>query len=357
MYTQVDFLADTIIIEALAKNADANSVITGVAISVKNYVLEHFDKKRPVASVVAFLGPGILWSLGFKWISVLYEVVEALGFDWVGFWEKVKNGIETFLSTIVSGEKPSEETISSHVSEVIITAMGSSFTSQTDESKLQGLADSKTSFSMHDALELKKFALRNDRRLLKSASFISLFKGKISRFFINTIGWVITVGLVSLGFAAAGGAISGLLGLHSNPSESGASPESRDYSSTEPQPVQQLELSPSASPDLSQYHENDIEHTWIESGDIHNLKQILLDWITSAYPQVPEGIENSNAFAKMVVMFNNRNKMAEGTDMITVPPPYTRKIDIVSQVVNGFLKESPQPVASPKQTGQNVVYQ
>lgn len=348
MKANLEYLADSLIIEELAKNDHLivnaqDGIIGSVAEGVKSYVASQFDKTRPIASIAAFLGRGLLWSMGFKWMSVLYSVAEAFGFDWKAFWSSVGNGITSFAKTILGSKtKSSEDDASSKINSVVEDAFSNSFTGEPDQQKIMDIAG-KASYAsqLRDAILIKEAAikLQNNPSLTKNAGMLSLFKGKLARFFIKTISWLVKTALISLGFVVAGGVGSGigssLFGKKSPNGESSAEEEGNKPASYH----SSLKVSPNVSRDIFTVHPNNMSSVWIEHGEISNVEDMLKSWVLQVYPQLSKNIdqiESSSAFQSMVNRFQSRNRLATGLGIISVPKPYQRKADIVAAITSNF---------------------
>lgn len=350
MNASLEYIADSLIIEALAKDnsmiitAQDGSISSSVAQSVKSYVESQFDKTRPLASITAFLGRGLLWSMGFKWMSVLYTVAEALGFDWKSFWSSVGRGITAFVKTLIeSKHKASESEASSSVYGVVQNSFANSFSGDVDKKKLVEIASQgKFASDMRDALRIKEAAIRIQKNpnIVKEASILSLFRGKLARFFIKTISWLVKTALISLGLVSVAGAVSGLVGHKNAPGE-----EDQGDQDDQPNLPKQQRIQPAKNipQHMLAVHRNDTSSVWIEKIDIDSIEDLLKNWILSVYPQLSsnmDAIENSTSFQSIVNKFNTRNRLAAGLGMLSVPHPYQRKIDIVSSIVNGLSQEN-----------------
>lgn len=345
----LEYLADCVFIEALYELDDpfvkkAQSVMANVANGIKEHVMSMFDKDRPIASIMAFLGPGILWKLGLPWwLTVAYEVADVLGFDWIGFWDGVKNNIGEFLSTFIHSEnKPSEQEMSNKVNAAVNNAAQSNIGGDDiDQEKLKSIISKHPDIinNIKSANEIRSFMHKykdGGNYIVKEAGS---FKFKLIGFFTKLISWIVKTALVSLGFAAAGGAVSSLIGK--SPKDQEGRPEQEKESTS--QFMQSLSLSPNTPRDFFTNHPNDTSDVWIEKSSIDNIERTLLKWIASAYPQMKQYIPNiyrSNSFRSMISKFKNRNELATGLDILAIPRPYTRKIDIIYDIVKGFVNEN-----------------
>lgn len=342
MSFELNYIADCVYIEAVAKDTmvkNADGILGSIGSSIMSYVKSLYDPKRPIASVLSFLGPGILFRLGFPWLGVLYEVADVLGFDWISFWDGVKENISSLLKSITSsGEKPSEAELSSGIDQAVKSSAAQNFHNDPDLSKLKDLATSgKLSTDISDARDLMHFASKyqSDKSIIKTAGIPGRFFSKVVKFFVRTISWLVKTALVSLGFAAAGGAISSI--FKTDNSKPNSSPNEEDIT-----PIS-LKTSPSIPSDLITSHRNDLSNTWIERASIEDIDSLLLSWILQTYPQLKgkqSELLNSSSFSSMRNKFLSRNRLATGLDIISIPKPYTRKIDIVSEIVRGFLSET-----------------
>ena len=345
-HSNVEYLIDSLIIENFAKDSSLHkfaqsSIMSSLAQGIKDYVFSMFDKEHPISSIMTFIGPGLLWKLGFPTLGIFYEVASALGFDWKGFWQAVGENIKDFLTAIVSsGQKPSESDFSNKIDNIVESAGQQYFRDNPNERALDEVRN-KFSFKqeLNNIIELKAIAniYKTNKKIIKNSSAIT---AKLSRFFIRAIKWVIKTALISLGFAAAGGAASTLLGT--KPFQTSQTDETAEtYSPTAP--TISIPMSENVSPDLTAWHKNDLKSAWLERGDIAQIQNILLSWILNAYPQLEhnaQDIVKSNSFSSMINRFQSRNSMAEGLGIYSIPHPFQRKIDIVNQIVGPFLQNN-----------------
>ena len=317
---------------------------------IKSYIAEHFDKNKPVASLASLFGRGLLWSMGFKWMSILYTVAEALGVNWVSVWSKIGNWASTFATSIInSGKKLTQQDISQKVNDVVNQSFQDSFTGEMDTSKLNNLSK-KFSFNMQNAHELKALAikLQSDPNITKLAGKQGLIR-KLIMFFVRTISFAVKLALVSCGFVAVAGAITGLVGYMKDKS---TTPDADPNANAK---IFKLIVSPNASPDMFAVHQNNLSGVWIEDGEGANIEPILKSWILNIYPQLQSrysDIVSSSAYQNMLAEFNKRNRLAAGLGMFSIPRPYQRKADVVSAIVNGYLESSPWEKENSQQQNQ-----
>lgn len=333
MNPSLTYLADSIFIEALAKEdkiiaRGSDGVFGSVVDGVKNYIASKFDKSRPIASIMSFLGRGLLYSMGFKWMSLLYAGAEAFGFDWTSFWSEVGKRITSFIKGL-RGKKASEQDASSKVDEIVSSAVNSHFSGEFDPSKV----------NVKDVLSLQALSLELKRNtFIKNAASTSFYRSKLAGFFIRTISWLVKTALISLGFVAAAGAVSGLVGKKKKDRETREPAQKQEVSK---EPVYSLKMSPSAPPELFDVHRNDMSNAWIEAGNIDNIDETISNWILAIFPQLSkkiDDIKNSEPFKDVKSAFLERNRFARGTGLISIPRPYERKSDIVSFIVNEYMK-------------------
>lgn len=299
---------------------------------ITSYVGGHWDGKKPLASVFSFLGPGLIVSLGFPWLAIAYEVASALGFDWIGFWNSMINGVIGLVKGLIGGsEKPTEEDAHKSVEDLVSKNLEANIdTSKVDEQKLAELAQTSGGVSLPKAAGGERIG-----KIIKQAGLFGAAaksRGLLSVIFKKVLPWVITRALVALGFAVVGGAVRGLVGKKTSPAEEDAGEDS---------PIYQLKVSPDVSPDLLEYNGNGPGAVWLEQGSISSIPEYLSGWIFNAFPQLQNEksqIEHSAGFNQVVKMFNDRNKLANGLNIYSVPKPFQKKIDIVSYIVNSYLK-------------------
>lgn len=307
---------------------------------IKDYVSTSWEelKKRPVAGILSFIGPGLLFKLGFPWLAAAYELAGALGFDWVGFWDGLKNSVIEVFTNAIHGERPTQEQLHQKITEQTDENLAQHTTDKVDVDKLAEI-QRKSGITALPA----STGAKNISYLVKQAGIFSSAaksRGILSSIFRKLIPFVITTAAVSLGFAVAGGAARGVAGIKTDKKDP-ASGEDQETDSSVRSPIYSLKMSPQVDQDLFEFNKNDATTVWLESGDINAVPSYLSSWILSAYPQLKDDlpkITNSPAFIQVENMFRNRNKMAEGLNIYSVPKPFQRKIDIVSYVLNSWLK-------------------
>jgi hypothetical protein len=324
----------------LIKEAGMVDTIVG---KIKSEVASAYDPSRPVESVLSFVGPGVLWKLGFPWLAVIYEIMGALGFSWKDFWEKVKDELKSLLTS--AKDKTVDK---SQIESIVHNSVSSSFSGTPDNEKLQDLAkkyspsaggenmanDFNINASINECVQIRKFAIQNQfaneiyrKRNIKTAGLLSMIGLKGGGFITKLVVWVISAILISAGFKVAGAALSGAVESVSGdkPTDSNILPASvRDRS---------IQVSENVDPSLLQRHPNTINSIWIENFSINDIDNKLISWTLNAYPQLrghEQEILGNSVFQQIVNLFEQRNKMATNLEIISVPKPYERKIDIVN---------------------------
>ncbi len=321
---------------------NVDDIITGV----KDQFNKLFDSKHSFfANFFSFIGPGVILKLGFPWITVAYEVAEALGFDWAGIWDSLKNSVTEILSGLFGGKKPTQEELHKQLDQKTEEALRTNVKETVDEKKLEE-AQKK---AQEDTPMPPRTGTISTHRLIKRAGIASSAfrsRGLLSRLFRKIIPWAITTLAVSLGLAAATGAVAGVAGTNtSNPDakkEEVPGSSSSGIASTTREPIYNEIMSPSVDRGLYEFNDNGPNSVWIDSGNILNVRPMILGWIFSAFPQFKKDeatISNSKKFIEIENSFRNRNKLAQQLQIYSVPKPWERKIDIVSYIVNGYLKE------------------
>jgi hypothetical protein len=318
-----------------------------IAGGIESYVKSIYDPRRPAASIAAFIAPGLLWKLRFHWLMILYTVAEALGFDWKSFWSTVGRGIASLVKPFLGlngrvRKKIPGDVATSHIRDVVNNAFSNNFSGEVDTGALLNIVKKhKFDSDINEALDIKSVALKlQNNPIIKEAIGIpSVFKMKLVRFFTKIIVWLVITSLVSLGLVSAAGAASGAI-KHFTDSEDGE--ESAENNEGD-QPIYKLTVSPNAPQDMFTVHPNNMSNVWLERGDINNINNILVGWVKSIYPTLNiENIQSSSAFNSVLNKFRTRNRLASGLGVISIPRPYERKADVVSAIVNEFLRQSPQ---------------
>jgi hypothetical protein len=325
MRPELQYIADTIFVESFLREdymkiaiAQDNSIGSTILSGLKSYISSVFDKNRPISSIASLFTNSLLWSLKSKKLAILYTLAGALGFDWKAFWSSLGASITDFVKEIISSRKPADaNTTHSKVSEMVSNAVSSSFSGDVDKEKLN---------EMNQQGILQSLNTVNNKNLIKTADM----KSKLAGVLIKIVGWLIVTVLGMIGLSELGKVLSD--------KDSKKSEESTEQA----QGIGKLiKISPDAPQDLFSLHRNNMSSIWIEHGEIENVDSILLEWVFSAYPQLEQyesQLKNSSGFDSMVQKFKDRNKLAGGLNMISVPRPYQRKIDIVSAIVGPFIR-------------------
>jgi hypothetical protein len=308
--------------------AGAADILQGAEGAIKSYVETTFDKTRPIASIASFLTGGLLWSLKSKKLAVLYMVAGALGFDWKAFWDALGKSVVAIVQEIHGGNKSAtDEEATSKINQTVASIFPSHFTGNVDMSKVLDLTKKVFSNDLNTAL-------KQGDKLVKTAGIGT----QLISFFTSAISWAVKAALVAAGVWIGGSAVKHMMG--------GKSEEKPQSPSEQSVPQNVLKISPSASPDLFTPNRNDLSSVWIEHGDIDQIEDELAGWVVDAYPQFSQytsQLKSSSPFQAMVNAFKQRNRLASGIGLISIPRPYQRKIDIVSTIVNGFLHSANVP--------------
>jgi hypothetical protein len=334
----MSYLTDILYIEKFLRGSQSKVAVaqeggfmSSVAGGIKDYLASQWDPAHPVASIVNFMGPAVFFKIN-PILGILYEVAEALGWDSKGFWTDVgKNLVEFMQSMTSSGHPPTEEEFHQKAQEATNNSFDAHFTGQEDPAKLKEVAQK--------AQQMGAFASSHPELQGAIVKRAALLRGLLSRLFGRVIPAILKTGLYALMLNAAGGATRGALGIKSEPGGEGSS--SSPSPSKEREPIYSLKLNPNLPEDLTEFHRNDLNGVWIETGNIQNIQEYLIDWILQAYPdQAPnkEDIINSPSFIEVENLFRDRNKMASGLNVYSVPRPFQKKLDIVAYIINGYLK-------------------
>jgi hypothetical protein len=325
-------LAEFLRQDAKISLAGAADILQGAEGAIKSYVESTFDKNRPIASIVSFITAGLLWNLKSKKLAILYMVAGALGFDWKSFWDALGKSVVAIVQEIHGGKKAvSDEEATGKLNQTVSSILPQHFTGNVDMPKVLDLAKKVFANDLDNALKLTK----QGNQIIKTAGIAT----KLISFFTSAISWAVKAALVAAGIWVGGSAVKHMIGDKSK--------EEAQSQETQPEvPSNVLKINPNASPDLFAPHKNDISSFWIEHGDIDEVEDMLANWVIDAYPQFSKytpTLKSSSAFQSMVNAFKQRNKLASGIGLISIPRPYQRKIDIISTIVNGFLHEAKMP--------------
>jgi len=351
MNQRLEYLVDCTIVQslmdthAMSKTAQDGGMMANLASGIKDYVMEHWDNNDKVDSILAFVGPGLLSLAGFGWLAFIYEVAEVLGFDFIGFFRSIRQGLGEFVGSLASGqEKPSEDQIYNKVKPIVEQSAQEHFNGSVNYSKMPDLMMKAPNFisDMKDAKEIGALDRTSFNKMIKNAGIVSTLIGKLTRLLIKIFSVVITTGIKSLGFAAIGGAASTALGLNKEQQEPAQAatyqipPAAARYMSTI--------RAKSVPSDLTEVHPNTTQDIWMENLSIENIGETLANWAAEAYPDLAQykgQLEESQGMQRMVAAFSARNRASKGLNILTIPRPFERKMDIVDQIVGEFISDNP----------------
>lgn len=343
----------------------AQDGISGIVSKIKDSIAGKFDENNKVSSVLSFIGPGLLWVLGYKKIAIAYELAEALGFNWSHFFSSIKDKLSPLLTNMVNGK----EHDSSDIKGIVDSSAEEASDGDPDPKALQELITKYSSAHIEHIIKLarpKGFGdepgdlnvMKRFMDSLKMGDKLPLAKSRstvvswVSKIFY----WILIVVLISCGFSVVGSLVSNLLGgtigklfHHDNKSESGASDVAPASSkSKEPEKTKaKLVLNPDADPKLFQTSYNDENHVWILNMNINHIEDTLVSWAQALYPQLTDAsvIKGTSKFETVLSMFKDRNKMADQLEILAVPHPFQS----IKQIVDSFAVEAAEkmPQAAP----------
>lgn len=347
--SELQFIKDTMEMGRLfyepSLHKTAQDGVSGVLGSIKEHVASQYNKDAPVESILSLLGPGILWVLGFRWIAVIFELAQALGFNWTQFFSSIKEKLRPFVTGLSQGQQGDASTIDSAVASSANEAFGETL----DVGKLEDVVKKYT--SINNMLFIKKMAIRyqadsnfmhNIEKWMNGALGRRMRKGVLG-FIVRLMSWVIAAVLISAGFAVAGGVAAHILGVKKQPndesSSSSATPASDSKSDSPSQPKTdtshvKLVLNEKADSNLFTTTFNDSSHVWLLNMGINDLKPKLIDWAQQLYPQLTEeaAFESSSQFNHVLQMFRDRNKNADQLEIMAVPQPFKS----IKEIVDSF---------------------
>ncbi len=376
--SDLQFVRDTLLMQKLlhepSMHKTAQDGIAGVLSAVEGVVKGIYDPKAPVESILAFIGPGLLWVFGFKKFAVLYELAGALGFNWTEFFESIKEKLKPLLTSLVEERKTSSQNTralekfataidTDHITAIVQEAAEAAFSGEVDVDKLEEAVDKYG--SIDDMLYAKKFAQKYGASsptmqsrilsIMQSVGGNRVRKG-ILGIIIKFFSWILAAILISCGFAAVGGLASSILGIKKAPEDKSSTttttsgePTKQDTIPAKSQPTNpnvKLFLNPDASQELFTTTYNDDKHIWLMHKNISAMSDALVEWAQELYPQFKDKqlITSNPEFNHTVQMFKDRNKNTQ-VDLLAVPPPFRS----IKEIVDSFAAD----VAAHQQTSPN----
>lgn len=312
---------------SMIKTADEgalSSVISGITSHIK----EQYDENHPVESILAFLAPGVLWTFGFRWVAIIFQLAAALGWDWSAFFASLREKLKPLITDLSNGVQRQASEVHSAVEE----SASSSFTGEMDPGKVLDLA---TKASKKEILFIVKIAKDNDQTLIEKmlrAGTGNRFKKGITGFIIRIFSWALTSILAALFFSLAGAGVSKMLGIkkekHTDPEQVKQQETEADHKKVE------LKLNPQASQELLQEHSNSKSNVWVLDVPLANIKLQLITWAQELYPQLADDtvFAKSSYYNNTVKLFQDRNKGNKDLGAIAVPSIFSS----IKEIVDSF---------------------
>lgn len=339
--SDLHFINDTLKMQRLfyepSMHKTAQDGMSEIMSKIEGAVGKIYDPDKPVESVLAFLGPGILWMFGFRWMAVIYEVAAALGFNWNEAFNSIKEKLRPMLNSMTEGEKKDTEDVKRIVEESVNTA----FSGQANPEQLQEVAEKYS--SINNLFFIKKLAYHYEKspfpkeqieKFLNSIVGNRMRKGVLG-FIITVLSWIISAVLISAGFGLIGTTASKILGINRKEKSEQGQPNQTDKPAVSKTPQTNIELhpDPNADPSYSTITYNDDNHVWLMNININEIKNSLIKWAQEIYPQLDDlnAFNASSAFNNTLKMFQNRNKTSQQVDIIAVPTFHS-----IREIVDSF---------------------
>ena len=361
---------------AFRKIADG-SIMEGLGEKIVEWIKAQYDPEHPVASIVAFVAPDILW--GFNpLLAIVYMVADALGVNFRELFTEIWGQIGELAKGLVSGtvggasQQPTadannaenapaydENAIFGRINQIVSDAIDRLLPDEVVPKKPQELAEAMSKVVASRKMRMIKIAgpLAWIGEIFGgSAAKTAIKTGGFKAFLKTLIGWICRKMWGGLVFAGVAGSIAGLADYkHKTPEEErgqilptewGGSKDGQPGISGQNPPqttnslIQKLPRAQNLPYDMTQFHENGPAGSWMVKGTVDDIEAILMKWVLSAYPVLAPHQEQLSASTAMHTVYNKflqRNKMAQGLQVLAVPAPYETKIDIVAEIVNGFL--------------------
>jgi len=341
------FILQTMQIERLlhdpSMDKTAQDFLSGVVSDIKNKV----TGLKSVEDVLGFLVPGIFWTLGFKKLSLVYTVAEALGFNFSDFLSSIREKLKPILEDLFAGKQTEASTISN----IVAQSASEATTDNVDPEKFQKAV---TSSSLKNMLVIQGLILGLAKKARRSSSTLEekireLAQSTLGRrarsgvvgIIVRVFSWIITVILISLGLGVGGSVISNL--VKSRSEETGETEGNKDQTITpastqvpvpENEPNVKLYLNPQADQSLLTTTYNDSSHVWLLQLPITQIHELLIKWAQELYPNLnnKSAFESSSVFNRTLRMFKDRNKGSEQLNLIAVPQPFKS----IKEIVDSF---------------------
>jgi hypothetical protein len=317
------FLQDTLLVEELVRDSKvktASGLTSSIGSWISDYISAHIDPKNKVASVLNLLVPGIMYAMGFKWMSILLEAAEQIfGFSLTGIFSSI---IDAITGPLHDGTITPE-----HIDQAAKGAV------------LGGSVAASVSLREVQLLKLTWIdLLHSPKTKISRASFFDLLRGKTGSILWRVIAWIFKAALSAAGLMVLGDAGAKLMG---KPSPLSANPLAPSPSS-EYVPVSSTQTTFKPAPD---YHPEKLNITgyWIETVPPEEIGNTIADWVQAIYPDtkgLDSQIRSTSGFQKAVDAIQDYNKTNSG-NYTFIPKEFTSRKQIVDSFMDELAEKAP----------------
>jgi len=316
MSKRQSFLQDTAIVVSLINDPQIKqaSFVGSIVDWVSSYIKAHIDPNNKVASVLSLLVPGILYAMGFRWISVLLSVAGVFGFN-----------LESIFSSIVN-------TIQEPLHNGTLTP------EHIDQASQSAIGNLGSAASFRDVDLFKLTVKHYQGKIVQAGMLPDFLKPLTGKILAKVIGWIFKAALASAGLMVLEDAGKKLLG---EPSPLSSNPEQTEQSSFIPTSTSQTTFK--INPDYEPEHFN-VSSYWIETVAPDDIGTAIADWTHNIYPDtqdVPASqIQTLPDFQKVVSLIQAYNK-SSAANYTFIPKQFHSRKQIVDSFMDQLAAQAP----------------
>lgn len=344
--SELQFYADTLIVEALLENEftkTAEGGISDLISGVTNYVSGHINPNDKSGSVLDMLAPGVVFmalrAMNLTWLGILLGIaMQTFHIDVHSILRSIYDKIKGYVSD--------KKLLSSEQIDGMVSSSVQEHTAPATEQEAKTFLESKQ-FSQHlrDAKFLK--LAMQEYQFRKNSGFLDLFsskKGATSSLLTTVLSWFFKVALASAGFMVAGDIVNKFLGrpnvLDKTYQEGKPSPQVAPSAPIVTSTQTKFKTNPSYQND-----QHNVSSLWSIpiSNDPSSIGQMIIDFAKDVYSGLDgkeSDIQNTSGFnvAKNRIVWYNQS--SQGDNMVFIPKYFTTKKEIADLFIDELAKKT-----------------
>ena len=361
----------------LSPNTISKTAQEGMASSVTSFIYDYFKSKLQgfessddkISQIVGFLTPGILKTLGFGKLALIFTMAESFfGFDL----SKILKEIGSKVKELVTGSSPpSTDQIHSIVSAAVDSAKSDMSPTAIYEKVKQYVTDAvhtdsdtnKVSEATLRDAQFFRISMDHYESLNKTAGVAEVVarfmvgRNKSTRILTMVLVWIVTALFSAAGFMVLGDVVNHFVGKE-RPGVGGPAKDNENTTvSYAPQPVQSKQTVFKPNPNYQAEFYNQNGNSWMLPGNESSVEPTLLAWTKEIYPDLQGQdslIKSSQAFNHVVNAIKAYNA-GDNSNLLYIPKAWSSRKQIVDQFIDEIAQKSGQSSQPNKDSNESLV--